>query len=569
MLLNSNQINYSIPCDNDKFFEKEKKDIKKTNSLKIELQEPKEEIMHLLSPNKSNKKISEDDIYKTEMNNKKPIEIFQDTTANNKEKKVGKYYDLQYLIDKNKTEKIDFITTLLKLKGIKTEEDKKSETNFKIKNITNNNTDGDQSNISTNFSKINSENQLINNNNSTNENIININQFNISNKIDENNNQSVNDIINNKTLYVNKSDYININSSKKLLRFCSSMMKNRKKAKIYNSSKSSKKRINKNNNINDIYKEKKVNNYINIFNNVTINNTLNINNIRTNNMIDYLNNLNDKNSNILYSYKIDLSKKKLLNNQNKKSNIILYQNYNIQPNDSISKQRKSVKEINKTLYTNNEKNDTFYKKRSKSIIQIDEKTTNKKSFNHLNNNNNPKKKNKQGYFKSHSQLKDITKNISRYNNNKTQNNSINKYCYDDLKGKKITNLKQSNIISKERYKNEYQGFLTSKSNLLSFLNDNEKSECSKSNIKNLKNRFNYNDTFNNTNNLNIFNYKERRSKYCINNDLIPNCIDYKNVNDNNIIKTEKKNLILKIEINEECFSKKCFNNSNNNSLFKI
>ena len=288
MLLNSNQINYSIPCDNDKFFEKEKKDIKKTNSLKIELQEPKEEIMHLLSPNKSNKKISEDDIYKTEMNNKKPIEIFQDTTANNKEKKVGKYNDLQYLIDKNKTEKIDFITTLLKLKGIKTEEDKKSETNFKIKNITNNNTDGDQSNISTNFSKINSENQLINNNNSTNENIINIYQFNISNKIDENNNQSVNDIINNKTLYVNKSDYININSSKKLLRFCSSMMKNRKKAKIYNSSKSSKKRINKNNNINDIYKEKKVNNYINIFNNVTINNTLNINNIRTNNMIDYI-----------------------------------------------------------------------------------------------------------------------------------------------------------------------------------------------------------------------------------------------------------------------------------------
>ena len=67
MLLNSNQINYTIPCDNDKFLEKEKKDIKKTNSLKIELQEPKEEIMHLLSPNKSNKKISEDDIYKTEM----------------------------------------------------------------------------------------------------------------------------------------------------------------------------------------------------------------------------------------------------------------------------------------------------------------------------------------------------------------------------------------------------------------------------------------------------------------------------------------------------------------------
>ena len=139
MQLNHNITNYSIFCNNDTILPKERNGLKKANSLKTELQEPKEEIMHLLSPNKSIIKFQEDDIYKTDMNNKKPIDIYQDTTIDKQEKKEVKYKDIQYLIDRNKIEKIDFITTLLKLKGIKTEED----------NITNHNIDGGQSNIST------------------------------------------------------------------------------------------------------------------------------------------------------------------------------------------------------------------------------------------------------------------------------------------------------------------------------------------------------------------------------------------------------------------------------------
>ena len=60
----------------------EKKETKnKINKLKvIQLEEPKEQSFHFISPRKSAKITleQEDDIFKTEMNNKKPIELFQD-----------------------------------------------------------------------------------------------------------------------------------------------------------------------------------------------------------------------------------------------------------------------------------------------------------------------------------------------------------------------------------------------------------------------------------------------------------------------------------------------------------
>ena len=83
----------------------EKKETKnKINKLKvIQLEEPKEQSFHFISPRKSAKITleQEDDIFKTEMNNKKPIELFQDNPKvdskifelknNNNKKSVNEY----------------------------------------------------------------------------------------------------------------------------------------------------------------------------------------------------------------------------------------------------------------------------------------------------------------------------------------------------------------------------------------------------------------------------------------------------------------------------------------------
>ena len=57
---------------------------------KVELEEPKEESFYFISPKKTKENKSEednDDIYKTEMNNKKPLELFQDISNDIKENK--------------------------------------------------------------------------------------------------------------------------------------------------------------------------------------------------------------------------------------------------------------------------------------------------------------------------------------------------------------------------------------------------------------------------------------------------------------------------------------------------
>ena len=414
----------------------------------------------------------------------------------------------------------------------------------------------------------------------------------MNDKIDEIMNKSLNNIVNksnSKTLCVNKNDNNNINNSKKLLRFCSSMIKNRKKTKIYNSSKSSKKRMHKNNNNINI-KEKKSNHYLNIFNKVAINNNININEIKTKNKINYLKNLNDKKNNLLYAYKTDLSKKIPINNKN---NIILYQNYNSKQNNSSSFKYKISCEETLSIFNKsyNKNNSALYKNRSKSIIQIDRKTKNKNLLNNSNNN----KKDKKGKPKSYSQTKDIPKNIIKKNNINPFNN---------IK-RKLINLKQKNLFIKEKFfnkeknKNEHQGLFSNKSNMI-FGNDNENSDTFRLNIKELKyiinkrkndsklikdskKLINYNNinlceeiinkdtinsnevdknlNLNNNINLNIYNYKERNKDY-INNNIFEN-INYLNENINNIdlINIEKKNIVLNIEINKRCFSKNYINNS--------
>ena len=152
------------------------------NKLKlIQLQEPKEESFHFLSPRKTSKiKLEEedDDIYKTEMANKKPLELFQDIQTD--------------IPENNKT---------LQIKR-----------NFNLNNYDcDNNPPIEKSFVSTSFSKI-------------------IMDENISNdKIDDINNS----IVKYNTVYTIEESKNNIENkdTKKLMRFCQSMMNKKNKYK--------------------------------------------------------------------------------------------------------------------------------------------------------------------------------------------------------------------------------------------------------------------------------------------------------------------------------------------------
>ena len=566
---------------------------KKINLLKIEFQEPKEETMHLLSPNKSDRKILDDDIYKTEMNNKKPIDIFQDISIdnleNNKNDEIKKSKnDLQYLIEKNKTERIDFISTLLRLKGIKIDEDKnydkkeKSELNMQVINNTNNTNSigGGQTNLSTNISKINSENKLINND-SLNEENSNIRKCNKNKNINESDNQSYNDNKNNILKYVINHNKINtINNSKRLIRFCSSMIRNKKKSKLYYSSKSTNK---KNKYINFDYEERKINHFLNIFNKVTIqNNNIIINNINEKDQINYIQNINDKKFDTLCHNKSNLIKKIPINN-------IKNNKYNKKENNSnncSSKCKKTKICFEETIphpkfnKSNHRHNSAFYKNRTKPIIQI-EKNKIGKNIKNLSNisNNSINVRGKIKHLRSFSQTK--YKPIKNYINiiKKNFSSSINNL------NDKIIDLKHNNNIFlkkqfyiKEKIKNE-DGLFTTKSNLLKFRNDfdfanifrfklkeikkimkeNEskliRSSKRNNNLyesilkKNKEQRRNENEILNKNNdyNFDIVNNKEKSKDY-IN-------IEIKdNINKTDFINNEKKNIILSIEINRKCFS---------------
>ena len=596
MQLNKNSFSSNKGLPNDIFKEKIINNKKKINSLKIEFQEPKEETMHLLSPNKSDRKILDDDIYKTEMNNKKPIDIFQDISIdnqeNNKNDEIKKNRnDLQYLIEKNKTERIDFISTLLRLKGIKIDEDKyydknnkkeNSELNIQINNNTNNTNSiaGGQSNISTNISKINSENKLINND-SLNEQNSNIRKYNIYENMKEYNIQSYNYNKNNIINYIiyNNNKTNSINNSKRLIRFCSSMIRNKKKPKLYYTSKSTNK---KNKYINFDFKEGKVNHFLNIFNKVTIqNNNIIINNINEKGKIKYIPNINDKKYATLCHNKSSLIKKIPINI--KKNN-----KYNKKGNNSSSKCKKTKicfeetiphPKFNKSHYRHKS---ALYKNRTKPIIQK-EKSQIEKNIKNLSNisNNSINKIGKIIHLRSFSQSKN--KPIKSYNfiniikkTFSTPFNNLNNKIIDLKHNNNICLKKQFYI--KEKIKNN-QGLFTTKSNLLHFRNDSDFANTFRLNLKQIKKIINIgnelkimksskinknlyesnleknkvhkneNEIFQKSNNYNfdIDNNKEKSKEY-INIELKDN------INNTDFINNEKKNIILSIEINKKCFS---------------
>ena len=147
----------------------------------IQLEEPKEESFHFLSPRKSTKiKLEEDDdIYKTEMNNKKPLELFQEKT--NEIIENNKTLELKQKINMGLTNNYDCDNNLM-----------------------------DKSNISGSFSNIIKD------------------QNNSNDKIDETNNSTV------KYNTMEESKNNNDNKNKKLTRFCQSMITRKNMAKILN-----------------------------------------------------------------------------------------------------------------------------------------------------------------------------------------------------------------------------------------------------------------------------------------------------------------------------------------------
>ena len=151
---------------------------------KIQLEEPKEESFNFLSPRKSTKikYDDEDDIYKTEMNNKKPLELFQEIKNDIIEKTI----------------------------------DLKQKINININNYDCDNNNLDKSNISESFSKI------IQNQNNSND------------KIDETNNSTYK--CNTMNTMEESKNNIEKNNLNKLKRFCKSMIIRKKdKEKIKNS----------------------------------------------------------------------------------------------------------------------------------------------------------------------------------------------------------------------------------------------------------------------------------------------------------------------------------------------
>ena len=506
---------------------KEEKDIinqKNIKELKTEFQEPKEEIMKLLSPNKSNKKYLEEDIYKTEMNNKKPVEIFQDPSIENidiskkDEIKEEKNDNLQYLIDKNKIEKIDFITTLLKLKGIKIDDEINNITNkeniplsYDNKYIKNNNNNYRvPSNTSTTISKITNENKLTNGDSLYENNNLTTNFTIINNKNDIVNNNFINynkicktlNAINNENNNINNKNKT-INNPKKLMRFCSSMIKNRKKPKIYNSFNTSKKI----NNRSIKYNEKKIYHYI--FNNIRIKNSNIIYNNTKDNISYKINNKNKineyKNSNIkkccslCHNCKTNLIKKIPRNYKN----ISLLQNYNKnRVNRTSSKSPFKERKNNFNIPIHNH-NSSIYKNRSQSIIRFNQKINkNKKNLCDKSNNKTIDKERKNN-FKFYSISKDIYNGDS--NGKNIKKNIINIFKKKNVR-KNFINLKQKNKKIKDKlYKIEKEKngkeLFSSKSNLINFGNENEGQDTFRINIKELKKKFNEKGNDSNFNNF--------------------------------------------------------------------
>jgi len=483
----------------------------------IQLEEPKEESFHFLSPRKSTKiKLEDDDdIYKTEMNNKKPLELFQEKTNE--------------IIENNKTLEL------------------KQKINI---NITNNydcdNNIMDKSNISGSFSNIIKD------------------QNNSNDKIDETNNSTVKFNTTN-TIEESKNNIDNKNNNK-LVKFCQSMITRKNMAKILNKTdifmKSKQKAIGNIKNIND---NEKI-----LFNNDNINNYKFSQNYNINGHISYLKNLNDKkNSSEYANIKAKLIKRTPRNDNtdytNEKMNNLFDTNNNqkLQNTNSKLSFEDTMLFFNKTY---NKLNSAFNTSRTYSLIHKKQKTNNQNSF--YINSSIKKDKNKiqnLSYsifiYKKRIIKKDKSymKDYELFNEEENKKNKDNLNTKSFRKEKEVINTFRINIkpIKSKAIKNESK-LESKKEKPINLKNKNFYSNIYESLLNKQKENCKNNIIIQNFNNYNLNTYNSNKN-------INPNFINFetytngneettKKVNDS--IKNKRKNLILDIKINKRCFSKK-------------
>ena len=477
----------------------EKKETKnKINKLKvIQLEEPKEESFHFISPRKSAKITleQEDDIFKTEMNNKKPIELFQDNP------------------------KVD-----TKIFELKNNNNKKSVNEYDSDcNITNFKSVMDKSNISESFNKIiNQNNSIIETNKKEND---------LTNdKIDETTNT---------TLKNNTIDELRNNNGtkdyKKLIKFCRNMLNKNKGIKIYNMYPTS-----QDININDL--DDKESSYCNINNN---DDNHMISPYKTEeNFNSYYQRTNDKNIKSPYNnIKSKLIKNIPLNktyvNEFQNNSNLKYYNQMIYINKTISKNKQSKISFEDSLSYFNKTHNKFYSSlytnRSHSLIN---KTTN----NNIGSNSLFIKSNNKNKFKALSHSKFIYKKQIIKKNKDDINIII------STKDEKIKNK----ILKNKSFKKEKYNLNTFRINIKSIKKKENKKEKEKPiNFKNniiIQNFNNYN--------LNTYNSNKNINPNFINFETYTNSNEETINKVNDSIKNRRKNLILDIKINKRCFSKK-------------
>ena len=489
----------------DRSFQNKKMIINQNNL--VQLEEPKEESFHPISPRKSNKIKSEedeDDIYKTEMNNKKPLELFQDITNDN-----------------NETNKSIEIKQKIKLNNYDND---------------NNNILIDKSNISVSFSK------LI------------ANDINSNDKNDETNNSTV------KLNTVNTIEESKNNDSnrdlKKLMKFCKSMMNKKSTSKIinmYNLYNKSKK--NNTNNINNYKNGDNIYNHFSFFQNSKENKCgfiktklirrtprNNRNNVYDNEASNKFfenskqNNDSNQNSKISFENSVSFCNK---SNINKKFNSAInssraYSMINKQP-FKINNQNSLYIESSRKSQKNNLRSFSYskfiYKKRiikmnqnkANNGINIAEKLINNKNY--LDN-----KLSTKSFRKEKEAL-----NTFRLNNTKsTKTNKIKNETQFESKKEKPINLKNTNF-----YSSIYESLI------------NKQKENCKNNII-IQNFNNYNvNNYNRNINPNYINFKY----YPKNNNNDEEKEEEKINKTTDEINNKRKNIILDIKINKRCLSK--------------
>ena len=484
----------------------------------IQLEEPKEESFHFLSPRKSAKiKFEEeDDIYKTEMNNKKPLELFQEL-AN----------------DVNENNKAF---------GLKQ--------NLNINSYDCDNNMMDKSNISGSFSNI-------------------INQNNSNDKIDDTNNSTVkyntmNSVEDSKNNFDNKDN-------NKLRKFCQNMM-NRKNMSIIHDEYDRFIMPKKNGVEQNLKRNTKEQN---ISNNIKINNYKYYENYYINSHILYLRNLNNKKCTCQYSnIKAKLIKttprnnnynssceelNNIFNEDNNQKNKIL--NSRISFDNSLSFCNKKIAKFNSVYNTS----------RAYSLINTKQNKVNNQNSLFLNSAKTNGKNNIKIFSfskfiykkriikneKTHIKNNDIyNEEKQKINRSSLRNNKLNVKSF--RRDKEMINTFRLNIkpIKRKEIINQSE-FESKKEKPINLQNKPFYSDIYESLIKKQKENFKNNIIIQNFNNYNLNTYNSNKNI----NPKFVNFDNYKRKDDKKInkvnddIKNKGKNIILNIKVNKRCFSK--------------